>query len=370
MQISRTEVIPVELPFRERYTTASGDLEGRSMALLRLHSDQGQVGLGEAVPLSLRGGPSLKQVVAELQAVAAAILDGEACDPAAAEDPASLELWLVGLLERCDAHGIGAQSRAAVDIALHDLAGRLTGLPVWRLLGAAEATSISCNASIDARAPAAAAALAAAQAGAGFRTFKIKVGSGADTERVRAVRGGVGAGARLRIDANGAWGRDEAVAALRELESCELELAEQPCGELTDLAAVRALTPTPIVADESVTSLQEAQRAAATGACDAATIKLAKVGGPLRALAIADAVPAYLSSALDGPIGIAAALHTAQALPGHGFAEGLAHGLGTLEMFAATYASAEHLYGPSLLPSGPGLGVEVDEEALQRLRIR
>ncbi len=126
----------------------------------------------------------------------------------------------------------------------------------------------------------------------------------------------------------------------------------------------------PVVADESVSTLEEAELAVSLGACDAATLKLSKVGGTLEALRIAAVVPSYLSSALDGPLGIAAALHAAQALPRAGFAAGLAHGLGTLEMFAGTYADHEGLYGPSLLPpDAPGLGVEIDEARLEQLRI-
>ena len=99
-----------------------------------------------------------------------------------------------------------------------------------------------------------------------------------------------------------------------------LELVEQPCADLAGLAYVRANLRLPIVADESVASLAEAEDAARTGACDAATVKLAKVGGLLEALRIAAVVPTYLSSALDGPIGIAAAAHLVQALPREGSA--------------------------------------------------
>ena len=68
MRIVRLEAIPIALPFRERYRTASGELDAREMAIVRLHTDTGPSGLGEAVPLSLRGGPSLTSVLAEIAA--------------------------------------------------------------------------------------------------------------------------------------------------------------------------------------------------------------------------------------------------------------------------------------------------------------
>ncbi len=86
---------------------------------------------------------------------------------------------------------------------------------------------------------------------------------------------------------------------------------------------------------------------------------------------IAGRAPAYLSSALDSPLGIAAAAHTAQALPAGGFAAGLAHGLATSDLFADNLADTGELEGPAIeLHAVPGLGVEIDEVALERLRIR
>ena len=114
--------------------------------------------------------------------------------------------------------------------------------------------------------------------------------------------------------------------------------------------------------------MKQAERAKRDRACDLATVKLSKVGGIGEAAGIARALPIYLSSALDGPVGIAAAAHAAQVLPSSGAAAGLAHGLATQLLFAATIATAEcGLEGPLLsVPDGPGLGVELDEDALER----
>lgn len=372
MRIASLEVIPIALPFRETYRTASGAIDERAMAIVRLQTANGIAGLGEAVPLSLRGGPGIEQVATELRDLAP-LLEGADATVATGGDPDAVAAWIDGLLARCRGRGAGPQALCGVDQALHDLTGKVAGLPAWRLLGAERAAPVACNASIAALDPADAGAAAASARRRGFQTFKVKVGAGDDGGRIAAVRKSIGARPRIRIDANGSWSVDEARERIAELNLAGggLELVEQPCATLTELAELRARTPIPIIADESVGTLGEAERMVSTGACDAATLKLAKVGGPRAALRIAAAAPCYLSSALDGPLGIAAALHTAQAMPRRGFAAGLAQGLATHGMFAASYADADHLSGASPMPpAAPGLGVAIDPSRLGALELR
>jgi L-alanine-DL-glutamate epimerase-like enolase superfamily enzyme len=173
------------------------------------------------------------------------------------------------------------------------------------------------------------------------------------------------------VDANGAWSPAEAVTKLGALERVGIELAEQPGSDLQDLRLVRRETAIPIAADESITSAEDAARAVELGACDLATVKLSKVGGIAPALAIAGRLPVYLSSALDGPVGIAAAGHAALALAGTGGDAGIAHGLATQLLFAESVAVVEATVdrGCLRLPGGPGLGVVIDEAALARRRL-
>jgi muconate cycloisomerase len=109
------------------------------------------------------------------------------------------------------------------------------------------------------------------------------------------------------------------------------------------------------------------------GACEFTGIKLSKVGGPEDAIAIADVLPAYVSSALDGPVGIAAAAQVARTLAASQHPErlDLAHGLATQRLFASTVAAVECDLRDGLLhlPPGPGLGVEIDEDALAAHRL-
>lgn len=351
MKIDRLEVVPYALPFRQPYVTARGRLDRREMVLLRLRSDDGLVGLGEAVPLSLRGGTGLPRVVDELERLGA---DRNPDEAALREAAARLS----------------TPARCAVTTALLDLGARRSAAEGH---SPAEAGGpIECNATLVAGEPAAVAAAAESWAADGFRSFKLKLGAGDDIGQVRAVRDAVGAEARIRIDANAAWNVETAKRTLAALEPFDIELAEQPVATLEEMAEVAGATLIPIAADESVETRADAERAVASGACTLAGLKLSKVGGPQAAIEIAEVLPAYMTSALDGPIGIAAAAQVAQALRArHGEAARLAQGLATQRLFASSIASIEcELRGAMLhLPEGPGFGIEIDEGALERHRL-
>jgi len=351
MRLASAEVIPYALPFREPYVTARGRLEQREMVLLRLHSDDGLVGLGEAVPLSLRGGATIAQVVAELEGLAK-------------RDEVDEETLGSGAL------ALSAPARCAALTALLDLRGR-------RAAGegvTAEAGSepVECNATLVAGEPRAVAADAERWAGEGFSTFKLKLGVGDDVGQVRATREALGPEARIRVDANAAWDVETAQRTLEEIEPFDVELAEQPVATLEEAARVSASTSIPIAGDESIEERRDAVRAVKLGACKLAGLKLSKVGGPEEAIAIAEVLPSFVSSALDGPVGIAAAAQVAQTLDQEALGiPRFAHGLATQRLFSSTIASVECDLRDGLLspPAGPGLGVEIDEAALASHRI-
>jgi o-succinylbenzoate synthase len=367
MRIERVETVPYALPFREPYRTARGELRAREMVLLRLHADDGAEGLGEAVPLSLRGDRPLAEVETELADAARRIVDLEL--NADSGDP--LAIAVATMIELNAPRRLPGAVAAALESALFDLAAKAAGEPLWQLLGAPEAEPVECNATLVAAEPDAVAAAASAWADEGFTTFKLKLGAGFDdVATVAAVRDALGADARIRIDVNQAWSADEAIATLQGLERYEIELAEQPVEGLRGMARVAAATAIPLAADESVATEADAHRALQRRACEYATAKLAKVGGIGAARVIAAALPTYLSSALDGPVGIAAAAHAAQVLRSDGRDPGLAHGLATRRLFAETVATVECELRDGFLhvPEGPGLGVELDDSALERHR--
>jgi L-alanine-DL-glutamate epimerase-like enolase superfamily enzyme len=356
VRFASVEVIPYALLFKEPYVTARGVLERREMVLLRVRDQDGVVGLGEAVPLALRGGVGLTEVVRELE----------------------------GWAERQTTEGLSAPSLCAVSTAEADLLGRRQGDQ-----GGGGDEAVPCNATLVAGGPGAIAADAERWAADGFTTFKLKLGAesvksgvqhdfsqtrdSADVELVRAVRETVGPEARIRVDVNAAWNLEAARRTLSELEPYGIELAEQPVQTLEEMAELAGATSIPLAADESVATLEEAERAAALGGCAYTGIKLPKVGGPEAALAIADILPAFITSALDGPVGIAAGAQVALSLAETTRPERLhlAHGLATQRLYAETIASVECELRDGMLhlPTGPGLGVEIDEEALRAHRL-
>jgi len=367
MRVERVETVRYALPFREPYVTARGTLDRREMILLRLRTDEGVEALGEAVPLALRGGDSLAEVHEALREAADRLI-GLDLNPGT-EEP--LAVAVATFLELVRPRKMPPPAAAALECALFDLAAKESGEPLWATLRARDAQPVETNATLTAAAPDALAEQADAWRREGFRTFKVKLGREDDVAGVTAVREAVGLDSRIRVDANEAWEPDEAIRILRGLEPLEIELAEQPVAGLRAMARVARDVAIPLAADEAVNDEADAHRAVQRRACAFATAKLSKVGGIGTAVAIAGIVPTYLSSALDGPVGIAAAAHAAQILRSAGDDPGIAHGLATQRLFADTVATRECELRDGLLhpPEGAGLGVEIDEPALERLRI-
>jgi o-succinylbenzoate synthase len=359
VRLEEIEVIPYSLPFREPYITARGELHDRKLILVRLRGE-GLEGWGETAALSLRGGIGIEQIAAEIRDRCwAGLLEGE-IEPN--------RIW--SAIARCRNRGASPPAVAAVDIALHDLIGQATSQPAWRLLGAKRAAPVVCNATLPAANPSATRSMLEAWTSEGFRTFKLKVGLAGDVTQVATVRESLGPEAVIRVDANAAWDVSEAVPRLNALAENRIEIAEQPVGTFEQMAEVRSQVPMPLAADESLVSPFDARRARELGACDVAAVKVAKVGGLGAALEIADTMPSYLSSSLEGPVGITAAAHAVQALRSRGGDAGIAHGLATERLFSETVgrgaiADRDQL----LLDERPGLGVEIDEEALAARRL-
>lgn len=171
----------------------------------------------------------------------------------------------------------------------------------------------------------------------GCRTAKVKVADhpeslAEDLARVEAVRDALGPEGAIRVDANGVWDIDTAVAHIRQLDKAAsgLEYVEQPCRTIEELAAVRRQVDVRIAADESIRRAEDPMRVAVAGAADVAVIKCTPLGGVRRALQVAEAagLPCVVSSALETSVGLAAQLALAGALPELDFA----CGLGTLSL--------------------------------------
>lgn len=329
----------LSIPFGEPFATAGGVVAARELVLLRLEDGDGAVGHGEAAPFEPYDGVSIDSVAGALRSA-----DIESPDAA---------------------NGLPVHARAALEMALLDLRARREG----RSVGEPGADAIAVNRTLPAGPPEEVAHHAGEGVRAGYSCFKLKVGLPDDVERVAAVRAAVGPWPALRIDANGTWSVQEAIRMVRLLEPYDIELLEQPCRTLAELREVRRAVDVRVAADEPIVSAGDVERAAAGGSCDTVNIKLAGSGGfsPARAAlrsAAERGLDAFLSSTLDGPWGIAASLQLAASER-----ISLACGLATLELFEARLARSipPPSQGLQAVPQGPGLGVAVDEAALEEV---
>jgi O-succinylbenzoate synthase len=211
-------------------------------------------------------------------------------------------------------------------------------------------------------------AQAIVQASRGCRTAKVKVAepgqTAADEEaRLEAVRDALGAGGRIRVDANGAWSVDEAVARIPLLARAAggLEYVEQPCATVEELAVVRRKVDVAVAADESIRGAVDPYRVRDLEAADIAVLKVQPLGGVRACLRIAEDIglPVVVSSALETSVGIAAGVALAAALPDLPFACGLA----TVQLLTDDVVVEPLLPVDGALPVVPP---EVDDTALER----
>ena len=213
-------------------------------------------------------------------------------------------------------------------------------------------------------------------AAGGCATAKVKVAEpgqslAEDVARVEAVRDALGPAGALRVDANGGWDVDDAVAAVRALDRAAggLEYVEQPCATVEELAAVRRRVDVPVAADESIRRAADPYRVRDLGAADVAVLKVQPLGGVRACLRIAGDIglPVVVSSAVETSVGIAAGIALAAALPELPHACGLA----TVQLLADDVAAAPLLPAEGTLPvPGPVAGDAVDAAALARLAAR
>lgn len=332
----KRSLLRLRIPLHQPFVTANGVLAERELVVVRLEDDEGNPGWGEAAPLEPYDGVSVD-----------AVWDALAGGP--------------------PKRGAPPQARTAWELSELDLQARRRGRP----LGDPGADAIPVNMTLPAGPPGEVAAAATEGLRSGYSCFKLKVGLPDDADRVAAVREALGTWPALRLDANGAWTVEEAVAAIEALAVHDLELVEQPCATLAELAEVRARVETPIAADEPIRTADDVLKAAELGACDAVNVKLAGSGGfiPAReALRAArdTGMSAWLSSTLDGPWSIAAALQLAsqEHLT-------LACGLATLDVFDSEIAKTlpKPTKGLMHVPDGPGLGIDVSEDTLAEILI-
>jgi muconate cycloisomerase len=366
LAIERIDVYGVAMPlvgpgFANAYLTR----KVQKSAVVRVIATGGAVGLGNIDPSP---GYSAETVEDSLVALR------ERLGPAVRGlDPINLHRLLSAMDATLDGY---LDAKSAIEMACVDLTARALGVAVHEYLGGAVVERLAFNAWIGIGSPEAAAAEARKWRALGFRSAKIKVGGGihADRDRVGAVRESVANAMRLRVDANAGYDVEQAIALGRLLEPYEVQLLEQPvaAGDLAGLAQVRRSIGIPVMADESVTDHASLIRVIRAECADLVKLKVMKQGGFLncrRMLETATAAGLRVVVGHGFGLGINTVAEIMLASTSPGVIEGL-ECVGPLktadDVVKVKLDLSAGLIG---LPSGPGLGVALDEEKLRRYRL-
>jgi L-alanine-DL-glutamate epimerase-like enolase superfamily enzyme len=336
----RRDALRLERPLQSAY----GKVTERVLLSVSIVDADGGLGHGEAAPLQQYDGVSVEQVERALESYEPVLARAENMNGAR-------------ILDACRGVTDLPAALAAIDLALWDRAGRREGKPVAALLTDDPAATVNVNATLSALDRAGAAEQAARAARDGFACLKLKVGTGDDAGRVAAVRAAAGPEVALRLDANGAWSVEEAVRAIDALSPAGLELVEEPTHGLTAVREVRERVAVRVAIDETAAE----HGALGAGVADAVCLKISRCGGISGLLAAAALVrtsgaEVYLASTLDGPLGVAAAVHAAAALSSRGPVSPC--GLATLGLFADLENPLPARDGQIDVPTAAGLGVD------------
>ncbi|MDB5305929.1 MAG: catB [Gemmataceae bacterium] len=370
MKITRIEPIPVCVPLKKGLTakTAHGEHVTSPYVIVRVHTDQGLVGLGEATISGLWSGETQAGAVAAITEYIAPVLVGK--DP---RDITAARRAMDFIIK------LNPFTKAAVEMALWDIAGKAAGVPVYQLLGGKVRDRVRIKLVVWARDVPGSRAMAEQHLKLGVSCVKVKVGLDPETDvaRVRAVREITPRHIPVTIDANCGWTIQQAKHCLRQLADVNLLLAEQPipAGDPAALAELRRDTPAPIMADESVFTLQDAWLLTTHRAADIFSVYPGKHGGiaataEIVAVAKAAGLRCTIGSNLELGIGTAAMLHVAAAFPEVDTETFPADTIGPFYHEADLITRPLDLGPPyAQIPDGPGLGVELDEGQLKRWRV-
>ena len=382
MRVAELTAFHVRIPLRRTVRHASHARTATDNVVVRCVLADGTEGWGEGVPR--------EYVTGETALSALALLHRS--DLAAQLEPCGDFGSAVMMAEKIrlapvhnDDRGMGGNAaRCAVEIALLDAYGRHFGEPLstaTRLLAAdlyEPRPSVQYSGAITSSAGLKLKLIAWAYRLYGFRQVKVKVGIAEqdDPARLRAIRRRMGSAVELRVDANEAWGAEEAADRIRALEPFGIASVEQPVShsEVGSLSAIRRQVSTPIMLDESLCSMVDAERAVAGAWCDRFNMRLSKCGGLIPTLRLAQFARRHdIRCQLGCQVGETAILSAA----GRHFATSVA-GLTAVEGSFDRHLVRESLgreditfhrggWAPTL--TGPGLGITIDAEAVERVTV-
>lgn len=312
MKIEQIDIRKLNIPFDHAIKTPVGILEGAANLVIKITTDSGLVGWGEASPFAPITGDSQDSNYAAA-AQLARLIKGS--------NPLAIEARMAEI----NRFTRGEPSlRSAFDMALYDLLGKAAGLPLYALLGGEQRplrTDLTVGMQAGVEQTVARAERILEQ---GFDAIKLKVGRPGleDVAHVAAVRERVGAGIAIKIDTNQGWDYPAAVANIQAMQALELQYVEQPlpAWDYDNLRRLRDKVATPLCADESVFDDKDALKLIATGAVDYLNIKLGKAGGlhtglKINAIAEAAGCKCMIGCFGESRLGLSAAAHLAMARP-------------------------------------------------------
>jgi L-alanine-DL-glutamate epimerase-like enolase superfamily enzyme len=363
LTIERIDIFPIRLRLHEPFVVSYATQYDIPTVLLRITTADGQTGWGEATPDPNVTGETWHSTIAILEHdLAPAVIGLDARDRE-------------GVVRVMNARVAAVPAaKAAIDIAVHDLVAKAAGLPLWALLGGRSKPHLTISRVVSIKSPEEMAADAQRHVRDGFETVKLKVGDAAnwrlDVARVAAVREAIGPEIGIKIDVNQGWKTPGiAIPAIRRVLASNPDYIEQPVDQhdIAALAEVRRATGAPIMADEAVHGVREMARIVELRAADLVNIKLMKTGGLINAMrvnAIADAagIVGQVGTMVESSIASAAGLHFAMAHANIKTVE-----MGGPLMIADDIGTLRQCYDRNkiTLPDAPGLGVDLDEEAIQ-----
>jgi L-Ala-D/L-Glu epimerase len=366
VRVAALETIPVSVPYRHRELSSQVARDGVSDVLVKLTTDDGVVGWGEACC-----GADTASVDAALRALAPFVVGRDPWNrDAMRRDAFTHGLWQFRA-------GTGNFAWAGIDMALWDICGHACGQPLWRLLGGRQGREATYFYYLARGSREQLAAQVAEGRGAGFDVFYLKVGLGDDEDlaMVAAAREALGPGPRLRVDANGSWSLPQAARNLHALEEHDIDFVEQPVRDhpIGAFAELRTRTRIPLCANEGLWSEAEAYARITARQADVYCFSPYWVGSlaSFQRLAwVAEYEGMQVCKHTHGELGLAAAAahHVVLTLPNG------------VDGHQQTAHLMEHdvLTEPLPIASGPrwgtidapGLGVTVDEDAVEEAAAR
>lgn len=375
MRIIQGTIFPLKIPFVESFRHSSKDRTFSDSIIVRLVSDDGSVGYGEGVARPYVTGETVETAVAYMQQeLWPKVAATEFAELRPGSDPLAVLAPVDSALGSSDGAIVIAwhSARCAFELAIVDCLLIRHRLSLAALLPPKRKTIVYSGV-ITASSDDKAMQIAKYLKLFGLTQVKVKIGTGDDKRRLTAIRTVVGDQCSIRVDANGAYSETEALAVIKELEELRVVSVEQPIprGTHDELARLKAGSAIPIMVDESLVTVADAEALVVAHACDAFNLRISKCGGIRRTLQMAEvAAKAGLRVQLGSQVGETAILsaagrHLAAYLDDPWFVEGSFGKMLLVEDVSELPVQFGH-GGKAPLLNGPGLGVKVRDDVLTK----